>query len=103
MLEITARALEHGASAPLGKVLTIPPNGGRTYVERALRPDGGTDTARLQAIVARGDQGVTFAAHVRHRACPVLDTPGSFAIMLCRNATGTDEELVDLAEPMLLR
>jgi ureidoglycolate lyase len=157
MIEISARALDQEAFAPFGEVLTVPPDGGRTYFESALknlRPDawpslsiarraqadtmpyvaklmerhefssqsfipidakrwlvivaphaadGGPDAAQLQAFVARGDQGITFAANIWHHPLTVLDEPASFGIMMWRNATGTDEEFVDLAHPVLIR
>jgi ureidoglycolate lyase len=64
---------------------------------------GGPDATGLQAFVARGDQGVTFAANVWHHPLAVLDTAASFAIMMWRNGTGTDEEFVDLAQPVFVR
>lgn len=64
---------------------------------------GGPDASGLQAFVARGDQGVTFAANVWHHPLTVLDAAASFAIMMWRNGTGTDEEFVDLPKPVTVR
>jgi ureidoglycolate lyase len=66
-------------------------------------PGGGPDASGLQAFVARGDQGITFAANVWHHPLTVLDAAASFAIMMWRNGTWTDEEFVDLAEPVIVR
>ncbi len=63
-------------------------------------PGGGPDLARLQAFVARGDQGVTFAADVWHHPLTVLDEAASFALFMWRNATASDEEILDLADPV---
>lgn len=63
-------------------------------------PEGGPDVSRLQAFVARGDQGVTFAADVWHHPLTVLEEAASFALFMWRNATESDEEILDLADPV---
>jgi len=63
-------------------------------------PEGGPDIARMQAFVARGDQGVTFAADVWHHPLTVLEEAASFALFMWRNATASDEEILDLADPV---
>jgi len=65
--------------------------------------DGGPDVNGLQAFVARGDQGVTFGANVWHHPLTALDTGASFAIMMWRNGTWTDEEFVELVRPVVVR
>jgi ureidoglycolate lyase len=63
-------------------------------------PEGGPDVSRMQAFVARGDQGVTFAADVWHHPLTVLDEAASFALFMWRNKTASDEEILDLANPV---
>ena len=66
-------------------------------------PGGGPDASRLQAFVARGDQGVTFAADIWHHPLTVLDEAASFALFMWRNGTASDEEILDLADPAMVR
>jgi len=65
-------------------------------------PEGGPDVSRLQAFVARRDQGVTFAADVWHHPLTVLDEAASFALFMWRNGTSSDEEILDLADPVMV-
>lgn len=63
---------------------------------------GGPDVAKLRAFVARPDQGVTYAANVWHHPLAILDRPATFAVVMWRDGTATDEEFVDLVEPLRL-
>ena len=56
------------------------------------------DEARLQAFLARGDQGVTYRMNVWHHPLTVLDRDAAFAItMWLEQGSTTDEEFIDLA------
>jgi ureidoglycolate lyase len=59
-------------------------------------PDGKPDSARLQAFLARGDQGVTYGMNVWHHPMTVLDRPGKFAVFMWLAGGDGDEEFVDL-------
>ncbi len=81
----------------------IPIETGRWLVVVAPHhPSGGPDATKLRAFVARPDQGVTYAANVWHHPLAVLDRPATFAVVMWRDGTATDEEFVDLAEPLRL-
>jgi ureidoglycolate lyase len=63
-------------------------------------PEGRPDHTRLQAFVARGDQGVTYGMNVWHHPLCVLDQPGQFAIFMWLDGGRGDEEFVDLPAPV---
>ena len=59
------------------------------------------DEARLQAFVARGDQGITYGMNVWHHPLTVLDRDAAFAItMWLEQGTTTDEQFIDLVNPI---
>ena len=60
---------------------------------------GRPDADRLQAFVARGDQGVTYGMNVWHHPLCVLDRPGVFAVFMWLDGGRGDEEFVDLPQP----
>jgi ureidoglycolate lyase len=62
--------------------------------------DGMPDTARLQAFLARGDQGVTYGMNVWHHPLTVLDRVGQFAVFMWLDGGRGDEEFVDLPAPV---
>jgi len=62
--------------------------------------DGRPDSARLQAFLARGDQGVTYGMNVWHHPLTVLDRPATFAIFMWLDGGRGDEEFVDLPAPV---
>jgi ureidoglycolate lyase len=66
--------------------------------ESDARPDSG----RLQAFLARGDQGVTYCMNVWHHPLTVLDRPGQFAVFMWLEGGRGDEEFVDLAAPIAI-
>jgi ureidoglycolate lyase len=81
----------------------IPVETGRWLVVVAPHlPAGGPDVTKLRAFVARPDQGVTYGANVWHHPLAILDRPATFAVVMWRDGTTTDEEFVDLAEPLRL-
>ncbi len=62
--------------------------------------DGRPDSARLQAFLARGDQGVTYGMNVWHHPMTVLDRPSKFAVFMWLDGGKGDEEFVDLPAPI---
>lgn len=81
----------------------IPIETGRWLVVVAPHlPTVGPDVTKLRAFVARSDQGVTYGANVWHHPLAILDRPATFAVMMWRDGTATDEEFADLAEPLRL-
>lgn len=64
--------------------------------------DGKPDSARLQAFLARGDQGVTYGMNVWHHPMTVLDRPSTFAVFMWLDGGRGDEEFVDLAAPIAI-
>lgn len=81
----------------------IPVETGRWLVVVAPHlSSGGPDPAKLRAFVAQPDQGVTYAADVWHHPLSILDRPATFAVVMWRDGTATDEEFVDLPEPLRL-
>ncbi len=61
--------------------------------------EGKPDHTKLQAFVARGDQGVTYGMNVWHHPLCVLDRPGQFAVFMWLDGGKGDEEFVDLPAP----
>ncbi len=55
---------------------------------------GGPDMARARAFLARGDQGVTYAADVWHHPFTVLEQRARFAVFMWRDGTPADDEFV---------
>ena len=68
------------------------------YLVLATRdaPGGGPDVLRLRAFIARAGQGVTYAMGTWHHPVTVLDAPASFAVLMWRDGTASDEEFVPL-------
>ena len=64
--------------------------------------DGKPDSSRLQAFLARGDQGVTYGINVWHHPLTVLDRPGQFAVFMWLDGGRGDEEFVDLPGPIAI-
>lgn len=64
--------------------------------------DSKPDSARLQAFLARGDQGVTYGMNVWHHPMTVLDQPGRFAVFMWLEGGKGDEEFVDLPAPIAI-
>lgn len=64
--------------------------------------DGKPDSTRLQAFLARGDQGVTYGINVWHHPMTVLDRSGKFAIFMWLEGGEGDEEFVDLPSPVAI-
>jgi ureidoglycolate lyase len=64
--------------------------------------DAKPDNSRLRAFLARGDQGVTYGMNVWHHPLTVLDRPGQFAVFMWLDGGRTDEEFVDLPEPIAI-
>jgi ureidoglycolate lyase len=60
-----------------------------------LAPDG-PDITRAQAFLAPGNVGIVYRAGVWHAGAKVLDRSGSFAVMMWRNDSPDDEELITL-------
>ena len=61
---------------------------------------GKPDHTKLEAFVARGDQGVTYGMNVWHHPLCVLDRPGQFAVFMWLDGGKGDEEFVDLPSPL---
>ncbi len=58
------------------------------------------DEARLEAFIARGNQGVTYGQNVWHHPLTVLDRAASFAITMWLDGTRSDEQFVELEMPV---
>ncbi len=63
-------------------------------------PGGGPDLTRLRAFVARAGQGVTYAMGTWHHPLTALDGPATFAVLMWRDGTAGDEELVPVSSPL---
>lgn len=61
---------------------------------------GKPDPMKLQAFVARGDQGVTYGMNVWHHPLCVLDRTGQFAVFMWLDGGKGDEEFVELPVPV---
>ena len=62
--------------------------------------DGKPDSSRLQAFLARGDQGITYGMNVWHHPMTVLDRSATFAVFMWLDGGRGDEEFVDLPAPV---
>jgi ureidoglycolate lyase len=81
----------------------VPLDVSRYLIVVAPHDAGGlVDHTRLQAFVARGDQGVTYGMNVWHHPLCVLDRPGRFAVFMWLDGGGGDEEFVDLPSPQTI-
>jgi ureidoglycolate lyase len=77
----------------------VPQEGGRWLAIVAPHsPSGGPDMARARAFLCRPDQGVTYGANVWHHPFTVLDRRSRFVIVMWRDGTGTDEDIVEVPE-----
>lgn len=56
------------------------------------------DMNKALALIASGQQGVTFAADVWHHPFTVLGSPAKFAVATWKNGTSGDDEFVDIPE-----
>ena len=63
-------------------------------------PDGSPDLAQLRAFQAPGNVGVVYAPGVWHAGATVLGGEGSFAVLMWRNDTTDDDELLSLSAPV---
>src|SRR5215470_15461495 len=64
--------------------------------------DGKPNSSRLQAFLARGDQGVTYGMNVWHHPLAALDRAGQFAVFMWLDGGRGDEEFVDLPAPVAI-
>src|SRR3954466_5489774 len=82
----------------------IPQEGGRWLgIGAAHAAGGGPGLARGRAFLARPDQGVTYGANVWHHPFTVLDREARFVIVMWRDGTKGDEELILSAKSGCLR
>lgn len=79
----------------------IPMDPGRWFVIVAPKTaDGGPDAARAEAFIAGPGQGVTYAMDTWHHPMTTIGTPIRFAIFMWLERSRTDEEFVQLTEPL---
>lgn len=64
--------------------------------------EGGADLSKMRVFVASDFQSFTYGADVWHGPITPLDGPIRFAIMMFRDETAADEEVVRLAEPFAM-
>jgi ureidoglycolate lyase len=57
-------------------------------------PQGGPDLDRVQAFLARPDQGVTYRMNTWHHGLTVLERPATMAVFMWRDGGSGDEEFV---------
>jgi ureidoglycolate lyase len=60
-------------------------------------PEGGPDTERAVAFLGSTGRALTYARGVWHRAMTVLDRPALMAILMGRDGTPADDEIVRVA------
>jgi len=86
---------------PLGSQAFVPLSGRRWLL--VVAPRGEAPTAdRLQAFLARGDQGVNYAAGVWHHPLLALDAASDF-LVIDRRGPGQNCDEVTLAQPAIVR
>lgn len=59
--------------------------------------DGGPDTQRAVAFLGSAGRALTYGRGVWHRAMAVLDRPALMAILMRRDGTPADDEIVPVA------
>ncbi|HYE45270.1 MAG TPA: ureidoglycolate lyase [Caulobacter sp.] len=80
---------------PLGSQAFVP-LGGRPYLV-AVAPAGDFDPARIEVFLARGDQGVNYAAGAWHHYSLALEAVSDF-LVVDREGPGSNLDEVELAE-----
>jgi ureidoglycolate lyase len=63
-------------------------------------PDGGPDMGAVRAFIADGRQGVTYRRGTWHHGMTVLDTIARMAVLMWRDGSRDDQELVDIEQPV---
>ncbi len=61
---------------------------------------GAPDVDRITGFIAEGTQGITSAAAVWHHPICALDDPASFAVLIWKDDSPTDEEWATLPDPI---
>ena len=59
-------------------------------------PNGRPDIGEARAFRAEGGQGITYLRDVWHHPMAVLEAPACFVVLMWRDRTSGDEELVDV-------
>jgi ureidoglycolate lyase len=70
-----------------------------------VAPHGATgmpDMRRAHAFMVPGDTAITYAADSWHHPMLALDRPASFSVLMWRDGTAADMEVVSLDEPFEL-
>ncbi len=65
--------------------------------------DGGPDTARLDAFVVGGAQGINYDPGTWHHPLTALDSAASFAVLVWENGSEADTEWYTLAPDQRVR
>lgn len=92
--ELVVRALERH---PRTAQTFLPLEVGRFLVVVApAAADGTPDTARARAFLGGPGLAVTYAAGTWHQAMTVLDRPAAMAILMGRDATPADDEILEV-------
>ncbi len=62
---------------------------------------GAPDVNGIVGFIAEGTQGITYAANVWHHPICALDEPASFAVLMWKDDSPSDEEWATLPDPIL--
>lgn len=62
---------------------------------------GAPDVNGIVGFIAEGTQGITYAANVWHHPICALDEPASFAVLMWKDDSPSDEEWATLPEPII--
>lgn len=62
---------------------------------------GAPDVDGIVGFIAEGTQGITYAADVWHHPICALDGPASFAVVMWKDDSQSDEEWATLPEPII--
>lgn len=62
---------------------------------------GAPDVDEIVGFIAKGTHGITYAANVWHHPICALDEPASFAVLMWKDDSPSDEEWATLPDPII--
>jgi len=92
---VAPRMERHPHSAQMFLPLAV----ARYLVVVASDRGGAPDPASARALVVPGDVGIVYAVDQWHCPMQVLDSRGSFVVLMAMSGTGRDEAWAELPEP----